>query len=169
MISEYWKGLTEWALKEHVDKGGSVLLPRYKSGQSSVQEFLIQEKLLEKWNINFLKVAMLTLPAILLYILFAIIKPAFVYPPQLFRNVSFATIIKKGDNCKPDLKYVINSTNGRSDTFLLNQLSSIDSIPIKDVKYNEIINLELWANDSFMHPLSFAATDSFFEVKASCK
>jgi len=169
VISEYWNGLTEWALKEHVDKGGSVLLPRYKSGQSSVQEYLIQEKQFEKWNINFLKVAMLTLPAILLYIFFGVLKPAFVYPPQLYKNVSFATIIKESANCKPNLKYIINSTNGRSDTILLNQLSPIDSIAIKDVRYNEIINLELWTKDSLMHPLSFAATDSFFEVQVACK
>ncbi|OQP64688.1 hypothetical protein A3860_18170 [Niastella vici] len=169
VISEYWKGLTEWALKEHVDKGGSVLLPRYKSGQSSVQEFLIQEKQFEKWNINFLKVAMLTLPAILLYILFGILKPAFVYPPQLYKNVSFVTVIKKSANCKPNLQYVINSTNGRSDTILLNQLSLIDSIPITNVQYDEIINLELWTKDNLMHPLSFAATDSFFEVQMACK
>lgn len=168
VIGDYWKDLTEWALKEHVDKSGSVLMPRYKTGQLSVQEFLLQEKQFDKWNINFLKVALLTLPAIVLYILFALVKPAFVYPPQLYKNVSFATVIKKADNCTPYFNYVINSTNGRSDTILLNAVSAIDTIPITDVKYNEIINLELWTKDSLMNPLSFTATDSFYEVSALC-
>ena len=169
VINDYWKDLTEWALKEHVDNSGSTLMPKYRSRQSSVQEFLLQEKQFDKWNINFLKVALLTLPAILLYILFALIKPAFVYPPQLYKNVSFATIIKKENNCIQQLNYVINSTNGRSDTIVLNQLYHTDTIPLIDVKYNETINLEIWTKDSLMHPVSFAAMDSFFAVSARCK
>lgn len=168
VINDYWKNLTEWALKEHVDKSGSVLMPRYKSGQSSVQEFLLKEKQFEKWNINFLKVTLLTLPAILLYIIFAIFKPAFVYPPELYKNVSLVAVIKKESNCRQRLNYVINSTNGKSDTILLNSSKATDTIPFKDAKYNEVISLELWTKDNGMKPVSFAATDSLFEVSAKC-
>ncbi len=168
-IGDYWKDLTEWELKEHVEKGGSALLPGRKSNQSSVDEFLLQEKQFDKWNINFLKVALVTLPAILLYMLFGVIKPAFVYPQQLYKNVSFATIIKKDSNCTQNLSYIINSTNGGSDTIVLNPLYPIDTVSINDVKYNEIISLEVWTKDSLMHPVSFRAIDSFYEVKANCR
>lgn len=168
-IGDYWKDLTEWALKEHVEKGDSALLPRRKSDQSTVEEFLLKEKQFDKWNINFLRAALVTLPAVLLYILFGIIKPAFVYPPQLYKNVSFAAILKKENNCTQNLRYVINSTNGGSDTIILNQLYPIDTISINDVKYNDIISLELWTKDSLMHPVSFRAIDSFFEVRANCR
>jgi hypothetical protein len=118
--------------------------------------------------VNFLRIVLVTLPTILLYITFSIFKPEFVYPKELYKNVSFATVIEKDKNCVQELNYVINSTNGGSDTIILTQLS-IDTIPINDVKYNAVINLELWTKDSVMHPVSFTATDSFFEVKADCR
>ncbi len=68
-ISDYWKDLTEWALKEHVNQGGSTLIATIANqNQVSVEEFLLQEKQFDKWNINFLKAALVILPAILLYI-----------------------------------------------------------------------------------------------------
>lgn len=162
-ISDYWRNNTEWALTEHVNSGNSALLPRRQSDQSSVDEFLLHEKQLDKWNVNFLRVVLVTLPAILLYISFSILKPEFVYPKELYKNVSFVTLIEKEKNCIQDLNYVINSTNGKSDTIILSQLS-IDTIPINDVKYNDVINLELWTKEGLMYPISFTATDSFFEV-----
>lgn len=167
-ISDYWRSLTEWALTEHVNSGNSALLPRRKSDQSTVDELLLHEKRLDKWNVNFLGVALVTLPTILLYITFSIFKPAFVYPKELYKNVSFVTLIEKENNCLQYLNYVINSTNGRSDTIILSQLP-IDTIPINDVKYNAVINLELWTKDGVMHPVSFTATDSFFIVTANCR
>lgn len=168
VISDYWNGLTEWALKEYVDKSRNALLPRYKSNHATVQEFLLHEKQFDKWNISFSKVVYVTLPAILLYIAFAIFKPAFVYPPDNFKNVSFATIINKESNCTPQLSYVINTTNGKADTIVLNQMTTSDTLTIKDIKYNEIVNFELWTTDSLMRPISIAATDSFFEIKTTC-
>jgi hypothetical protein len=167
-FGDYWQNLTEWALQEHVDSGSSALLPRRRSDQSSVDEFLLKEKQFDSWNVNFLRIVLVTLPTILLYITFSIFKPEFVYPKELYKNVSFATVIEKDKNCVQELNYVINSTNGGSDTIILTQLS-IDTIPINDVKYNAVINLELWTKDSVMHPVSFTATDSFFEVKADCR
>lgn len=167
-ISDYWRSLTEWALIEHVESGSSALLPRRKSDQSSVDEFLLHEKQLDKWNVTFLRVVLVTLPTILLYIIFSIVKPEFVYPKELYKNVSFVTRIEKDTNCINDINYVINSTNGRSDTIILSQ-APIDSIPINDVKYNANINLELWTKDGHMHPVSFNAIDSFYEVKANCR
>jgi hypothetical protein len=167
-FGDYWRNLTEWALQEHVDSGSSALLPRRRSDQSSVDEFLLKEKQFDSWNVNFLRIVLVTLPTILLYITFSIFKPEFVYPKELYKNVSFATVIEKDKNCVQELNYVINSTNGGSDTIILSQLS-IDTIPINDVKYNAVINLELWTKDSVMHPVSFTATDSFFEVKADCR
>lgn len=167
-ISDYWRSNTDWALTEHVNSGNSALLPRRKPDQSSVDEFLLHEKQLDKWNINFLRVVLVTLPTILLYISFSIFKPAFVYPKELYRNVSFTTLVTKNTNCAPQLSYVINSTNGKSDTIILSQLPT-DYIPINDVKYNAVINLELWTKDGVMHPVSFTATDSFFEINANCR
>lgn len=169
VISDYWKDLTEWALKEYADKSGNALMPRYKPGNhATVQEYLLQEKQFDKWNINFSKVVFLTLPAISLYILFAILKPAFVYPPDNFKHVSFATIINKESNCTQQLSYVINTTNGKADTIALNKMKTSDTLTIKDIKYNEIVNLELWTTNSLMRPISIAATDSFFEIKTTC-
>jgi hypothetical protein len=156
-------------LKEHVEKSGNALMPRYKSNHATVQEFLLHEKQFEKWNITFSKVVFVTLPAIILYISFAIFKPAFVYPPEYFKHVSFSAIINKGSNCIQRLPYVINTTNGKSDTILLNQMKAIDTLFIKDVKYNEMVNLELWTTDSLIYPLSIAASDSFFTVSTTCK
>jgi hypothetical protein len=167
-ISDYWRNNTEWALTEHVNSGNSALLPRRQSDQSSVDEFLLHEKQLDKWNVNFLRVVLVTLPAILLYILFSILKPEFAYPKALFKRVSFSTIVKKDNNCIQHLNYVINSTNGKSDTIMLSQLPA-DTIPITDIKYNDVVNLELWTKDGLMHPISFTATDSFFEVNTICR
>jgi hypothetical protein len=167
-ISDYWRSNTDWALTEHVNGGNSALLPRRKSDQSSVDEFLLHEKQLDKWNINFLRVVLVTLPTILLYISFSIFKPEFVYPKELYKNVSFTTLVTKNTNCAPHLSYVINSTNGKSDTIILSQLPT-DTIPIMDVRYKDVISLELWTKDGVMHPVSFTATDSFFEVSANCQ
>jgi len=167
-ISDYWRNNTEWALTEYVNSGNSALLPRRQSDQSSVDEFLLHEKQLDKWNVNFLRIVLVTLPTILLYISFSILKPEFVYPKELYKRVSFSTIVKKSSNCIQDLNYVINSTNGKSDTIMLSQLPA-DTIPITDIKYNDVINLEVWTKDGLMHPVSFTATDSFFEVNATCR
>lgn len=167
-ISDYWRSNTEWALTEHVNSGNSALLPRRQSDQSSVDEFLLHEKQLDKWNVNFLRVVLVTLPTILLYISFSILKPEFVYPKELYKRVSFSTVVKKDNNCIQNLNYVINSTNGRSDTIMLSQLPT-DTIPITDIKYNDVINLEVWTKDGLMHPVSFTATDSFFEVHTICR
>lgn len=167
-ISDYWRNNTDWALSEYVNSGNSALLPRRQSDQSSVDEFLLHEKQLDKWNVNFLRVVLVTLPTILLYISFSILKPEFVYPKELYKRVSFSTVVKKDNNCIQDLNYVINSTNGKSDTIMLSQLPA-DTIPITDIKYNDVINLELWTKDGLMHPVSFTATDSFFEVNTTCR
>ncbi|MCS3800017.1 hypothetical protein [Niastella sp. OAS944] len=167
-ISDYWRNLTEWALQEHVDSGSSALLPRRRSDQSSVDEFLLKEKQFDSWNVNFLRVVLVTLPTLLLYITFSIFKPEFVYPKELYKNVSFSALVTKNTSCIQQLNYVINSTNGRSDTIILSQLPT-DSILINDVKYNSVINLELWTKDSLMYPVSFNATDSFCEVRADCR
>jgi hypothetical protein len=168
VFSDYWNDLTEWALKEHVDKSGNALMPRYKSNHATVQEFLINEKQFEQWNINFTKVVLVTLPAILLYILFSIFKPAFVYPPENYKNVSFSTIINKTGTCTQQLQFAINTTNGGSDTIPLNQLTTVDTLHINDVRYNEKVTLELWTKDSLMRPVAFNASDSFVAIQANC-
>jgi hypothetical protein len=143
-------------------------MPRYKSNHATVQEFLINEKQFEQWNINFTKVVLVTLPAILLYILFSIFKPAFVYPPENYKNVSFSTIINKTGTCTQQLQFAINTTNGGSDTIPLNQLTTVDTLHINDVRYNEKVTLELWTKDSLMRPVAFNASDSFVAIQANC-
>jgi hypothetical protein len=168
VFNDYWNDLTEWALKEHVDKSGNALMPRYKSKQATVQEFLINEKQFERWNVNFTRVVLVTQPAILIYISFALFKPAFVYPPENFKNVSFSTILEKASSCTQKLPYAINTTNGGSDTILLNQLNAVDTLHINNVRYNEQVTLEIWTKDSLMKQVAMAARDSFVTVKANC-
>ena len=169
VISDHWNNLSEWSLKEHVNKGGNSLMPKFKPNQDAVKEFLLDDKLFEGWNINFTKTVLVTLPAIVLYILFAIFKPAFVYPPEAFKNVSFSTIVNKDGNCTQQLLYAINTTNGASDTIYLTPMSAVDTLAIHDVKYNEMVSLELWTKDRVMQSLSFPARDSFVNVKARCE
>ncbi|AEW03353.1 hypothetical protein A4D02_04865 [Niastella koreensis] len=169
VISDYWSNLSEWSLKEHVNKGGNSLMPKFKENQDAVQEFLLNDKLFEGWNLNFTKAALVTLPAILLYIIFAIFKPAFVYPPESFKNVSFSTIVHKEGNCTQQLLYAINTTNGASDTIYLSPMTAVDTLLIHDVKYNEMVSLELWTKDNLMRTLSFPARDSFVTVGARCE
>ncbi|MBO9200529.1 MULTISPECIES: hypothetical protein [Niastella] len=169
VISDYWSDLSEWSLKEHVDKGGNALMPKYKSNHATIQEFLITDKQLESWNVNFTKIVLVTLPAILLYIAFSIFKPAFVYPPEAFKNVSLSPILHKEGNCTQQLLYAINTTNGASDTIYLSPMNPVDTLPIRDVKYNEMVTMELWTKDTLMRPLSFPARDSFVSVQAICE
>lgn len=169
VISDYWSNLSEWSLKEHVNKGGNALMPKFKENQDAVQEFLLNDKLFEGWNLNFTKAALVTLPAILLYIIFAIFKPAFVYPPESFKNVSFSTIVYKEADCTQQLLYAINTTNGASDTIYLSPMSPVDTLSIHDVKYNEMVSIELWTKENLMRSVSFPAKDSFVTVQARCE
>jgi hypothetical protein len=117
------------------------------------------------------KLALLVLPAFIIYIVFNIIKPAFVYPPGKYRNVSVSAIIERADTCAQKLTHATVTTNGMSFRQALKTGGRYDTITVPDIAYTdagEYYDLVLWTGDSRVQSFSVLAKDSFFIVPVKC-
>lgn len=168
-ITEYWKDLNEQALKDHIDQRQGGLLPVNKEGTHvTVEEFLLKESQFEKRNVTLSKLALLTVPAILLYIILSIWKPEQVYPTNLYKIAGPVTIvINKDDNCKQKLVKVDASTESFSHT--LNTSKQTDTIVLSEVPYNQQIGITFYAEDGLNSFTKINARDSMLVFSAKCR
>ena len=169
-IIHHWNKLEDPVIKERINRREAGLMPAGKSGQPvTIEEFILQEQEFEKLDVTFTKIALLTVPAILLYILFFLFKPDLVYPPGLYKKVSFRAVIKRDEECLQKLTHALIFKDGKFDTIPLRRFSNIDSFSIKDVPYDGTIGLHLLSKDSTNTRILLAVRDSVVVVTAACK
>jgi hypothetical protein len=172
VITHYWNNLNEKALKDHINNQANNLLPVNSEGKhKTVEEFVMEEEEFDKYNVSLVKLSLLILPAFIIYIAFNIIKPAFVYPPGKYRNVSVSAIIEKTDTCAQKLTHATITTNGMSSRHALKKGGRYDTIMIPDIAYTDLgeyYDLALWTGDNRMLSFSVLAKDSFFIVPVKC-
>jgi hypothetical protein len=166
-IVHYWTGLEDWALKERTGRGESGLMPMQSSGHRvTVEEFVLMEKQFEKRNITFYKIVLVTLPSILLYIIFSIFRPALVYP-ETYKPVSMQVVIRK-EECRDTFQKALVSINGRTDTIPLSLTSAVDTIPIREIDYDRSITVSVSSGKGVGSGIVFTAIDSFVVLSARC-
>ncbi len=168
-IMHYLNDLMDEPLKNYIHRHSSNLMPLNSEGKHmAIEEFVLQEKLLEKHSINWSKFAVLALPAILLYILFSIFRPTVVYP-EIYKSGAFASIIiNKNDKCVQNLQGVVASFKGNLTTFPLDSLKTTDTILLQDIRYNERIDLNFSRADGGKATVSFNARDTFYTLSVKC-
>jgi hypothetical protein len=104
-ISHYWDSLEDWVMKQRVAQQISGIMPLNSTGQpETVDDYLIREKEIEVQQLRLSKAYVLMLPALMLYILFFIFKPDFVY--GAVKKVSIKTVLEKGASCGERLSYI---------------------------------------------------------------
>jgi hypothetical protein len=163
---DQWKNLEEWALKERVKNG---LMPVNNKGEhETVEEFVLKEEQFEKQNVTFLRIALLILPAAILYILFSTVRPSFVYVDS-YKKVSFLAVIKKDSSCKKEITQVIVSKLDKFDTTALKKIDDISYIQIENTEYNRSVNLSFMFADSTYTELPVDAKDSTATVCIKCR
>jgi hypothetical protein len=167
-ISHQWNDLREWALKERTNIGQSGLMPLDDAGKHvTVEEFLLQEKEFEKMSVNFYKIVLVTLPSILLYILFSITRPNLVYPIGNYKSVSFNAVIQGNGCLRPDTAFVL--INGSLDTLPLQGRAGGDTLRIRDIRYDGTVILTVSANNKRTREVLLGATDSLVVVFPRCR
>ncbi|HYC29500.1 MAG TPA: hypothetical protein VEB42_11795, partial [Chitinophagaceae bacterium] len=168
-ITEYWKDLNEQALKDHINQRQGGLLPVNKEGTHiTVEEFLLKESQFEQRNITLSKLALLTVPAILLYIILSIWKPEQVYPANLYKIAGPVTIIiNKDNNCKQKLSKIDASTESFSQT--LDKTKPADTVVLNDVRYNQEIGINFITEDGLSSFIKINARDSIQIFSARCR
>jgi hypothetical protein len=160
----YWRDLKEFSLKERTKNG---LMPLNSQGQAkTVEEFLLQEQQFEKHNVTLLRVALLTLPAALLYLMFTIIRPGFVYLDS-YNKVSFVAMINKSSDCK-DLSQIVVGKMDRFDTVPVRNYNGINYIQIENTTYDRPVHLWFRFSDSTTVELPVDARDSTAVVSLIC-
>ena len=143
-------------------------MPINKEGQrSNVEEFVLEEEKFEKTNMNFLRVMVLTIPAIILYIFFSLSRPSAIYLDQ-YKDVSFTLVINKNEICEKQLTGLVIEGKQESYRKELNILSSSDTVQINNVKYNENLNISLLSADGKSVDLMIRPTHSLVSVSAEC-
>jgi hypothetical protein len=168
-ITDYWKGLKEWALKERMEQKQGGLMPVNKNGEHvTVDEFVLRETQFEQQNIRFSRVALLTLPAILLYILFALFRPNFVYSDDRFKDVSFMLRIRRVPFCDQNPTHFTVFYNGKLDTVQLRTYGNINW-QVKDVGYHQTVDLKFYIDSTFITSKTIVAKDSTVTVSTQCR
>lgn len=160
-----WTDLGESSLKQRKNS----LMPLDSKGQPiTVEEFVLQEEQFEKRNVTLLRVVLLTLPAAVLYILFSLTRPPFVYPGT-FERVSFTAVVNKNSACDRQLSRVIIDKADRFDTIYLDTYKNIHYLPIENVEYNRSTNLLFSFTDNSLVNVPVEARDSVVEVSINCR
>lgn len=160
-----WDELGESPLKQRKNS----LMPLDSNHQpTTVEEFVLREEQFEKRNVSFLRIVLLTLPAAILYILFFLFRPPFVYPGTL-EKVSFMAVVKKDSTCSSQLSSVIISKLDRFDTIALDNRKNVHYLPIDKVDYNRNVGLSFSFTDGRWVDVPVEAKDSLVEVLINCR
>ncbi|RYE40137.1 MAG: hypothetical protein EOP48_25015 [Sphingobacteriales bacterium] len=168
VIPHYWEHLKEWALRERVEKQLSGIMPLNASGKpQTIKEYILKEKEIEVQHLRLSKAYVLTLPALLLYIVFSIFKPAFVYDYG-FKRVSFWTVIEKDPSCLGRFKRLEISTEKLSSTDLAPSALR-DTVLIKDINPGDSLTLQIAGEGGDYRNIQIASNYALVTIQVSCK
>jgi hypothetical protein len=144
IFPRYWNKIDDWTLRVRTHTSSSGLLPAFPSGNAvTIDQYLLREQQFETRNLTVTRVAVLMLPALLLYILFSVIKPAALYPAGDFKRISYTLVIKSDDPFRKAGKDVWFRVPGKLDPTPVSQLHGLDSFSVKNVEYGVDKNIEV--------------------------
>lgn len=169
VIGYYWNNVDDWALKEHINKRQSQLVSGNQvKASSAVEQFVVQEKQFEKLNTRLANMAMTTLPAALLFILFTIFKPRIVYSEDSMQEVSISAIIKKDSTCRQHLVRADIGNEIVSRSMLLNPGRNSDTLMISGIRRDSHLKLQLQSDNGIVYDISVPASYEVCEIIVQC-
>jgi hypothetical protein len=149
VIVQQWDSLNEWALKKHVSEQGIPILQANRSKTyASVEEFILKEEQFEKQKVNLTRLAILTLPAIILYILFSIFQPDIAKVQRSNEIPQWRVVIRMDPGSRAQLTQLVSTVGNTTRTFLLDTSKEEETVMIPEVAYHTPALLEFYSGNT---------------------
>ena len=154
-------------MKERFDQHLSGIMPLNAMGQpQTISEYLVREREMDVMQLRLSKAYVLTLPALLLYILFSIFRPDFVFGGV--KKVDVQAVIQKNPSCAEGF----SSMEINADQIIsvpLQPLEEVQTVDIKEIDPERQVNIKLIGRSNQPEKLAIHAGYRVVRIEVDCK